>query len=344
MELGIGMFGDLTYKDEQNTFQSPKARLQEMIEQVRLAEDMGLDSFVLGEHHRPEYAVSSTEIVLAALASATNTIKLASGVTVLSSADPVKVFQDYVTLDLLSDNRAEIIAGRGSFTESFPLFGYNLKDYKQLFEEKLDLLLRLNQEESITWEGKFRAALKDQTVYPRPEREVPVWIAVGGTPESVQRAARLGLPIMFAIIGGMPRQFKPLIEFYKEEYKKHGHDPEKMQIGVHSHTFISGSKDDLLENYFPHYAAQMDRIGRTRGWPPFTKRQFIAGMGPDGALYMGGPQQVTEKILETIEMFGLTRFVAHVDVGGPSHKDLMKTIELYGTKVVPEIRKALGKQ
>ncbi|MGM0377390.1 MAG: LLM class flavin-dependent oxidoreductase [Bacteroidota bacterium] len=343
MELGIGMFGDLTYKDEQNTFQSPKARLQEMIEQVKLAEDLGLDSFVLGEHHRPEYAVSSTEVVLAALASETNKIKLASGVTVLSSADPVKVYQDYVTLDLLSDNRAEIIAGRGSFTESFPLFGYNLKDYKQLFEEKLDLLLRLNREETITWEGRFRAPLKDQTVYPRPEREVPVWIAVGGTPESVQRAARLGLPIMFAIIGGMPRQFQPLIEFYKEEYKKHGHDAGKMEIGVHSHTFVSDSTDDLLENYFPHYAAQMDRIGKSRGWPPFTKRQFVAGMGPDGALYIGDPQQVTEKILETIEMFGLTRFVAHVDVGGPSHKDLMKTIELYGSKVVPQIRKALEK-
>ena len=344
MELGIGMFGDLTHKEKQNHFQSPKERLQEMTEQVKLAEKAGLDSFVLGEHHRPEYAISSTEVVLAALASVTNRIKLASGVTVLSSADPVKVYQDYATLDLLSDQRAEIIAGRGSFTESFPLFGYNLKDYKELFEEKLDLLLRLNKEKSITWGGNFRAPLKEQPVYPRPEREIPIWLAVGGTPESVQRAARLGLPLMVAIIGGMPRQFKPLIDFYKKEYQRHGHDVDKMQVGVHSHTFVSDSTGDLLENYFPHYAAQMDRIGKTRGWPPFTKRQFIGGMSPEGALYMGDAQQVTEKILEAIEMFGLSRFVAHIDVGGPSHIDLMKTINLYGEKVVPEIRKALDKQ
>ncbi len=341
MELGIGMFGDLTYDSEQHKFHSPAERLQQMKEQVKLAEDIGLDSFVLGEHHRPDYAVSSTEVVLAALASVTKKIKLASGVTVLSSADPVKVYQDYVTLDLLSNQRPEIMAGRGSFTESFPLFGYNLQDYKELFEEKLDLLLRLNKEETINWEGQFRPSLKNQTVYPRPERELPIWIAVGGTPESVQRAARLGLPIMFAIIGGKPAQFKPLIDFYKQEYEKHGHDVDKMQIGVHSHTFIGDSKEDIVENYFPHYAASMNRIGQTRGWPPFTKRQFLAGMSPEGALYMGDPNEVADKILETIEMFDLTRFVAHIDIGGPSHKDLIKTIELFGNKVVPQIKKAL---
>ena len=340
MELGIGMFGDLTYNNHQNKFQSSGERLKEMVEQVKLAEDLGLDNFVLGEHHRPEYAVSSTEVVLAAISSVTGKIKLASGVTVLSSADPVKVYQDFATLDLLSGNRAEIMAGRGSFTESFPLFGYNLEDYKALFEEKLDLLLRLNKEAPVSWEGKFRPSLHEQTVYPQPEREIPVWIAVGGTPESIQRAARLGVPVMFAIIGGMPRQFKPLIDFYKEEYKNQGHDVNKMQIGVHSHTFVSQSGEDLVENYFPYYAAQMDRIGKSRGWPPFTKRHFLSGMGPGGALYMGDPQQVTEKIIETIELFGLTRFVAHIDVGGPSHKDLMNTIELYGTKVVPQVRKA----
>lgn len=341
MELGLGMFGDLTVDSLQQKFQTPGERLQQMLEQVKLAEDIGLDSFVLGEHHRPDYAVSSTEVVLASLASVTRKIKLASGVTVLSSADPVKVYQDYVTLDLLSGNRAEIIAGRGSFTESFPLFGYNLQDYKELFEEKLDLLLRLNKEETINWEGQFRAPLHNQTVYPRPERELPVWIAVGGTPESVQRAARLGLPVMLAIIGGMPKQFKPLVDFYKNEYEKHGHDLDKMQIGVHSHTFLSNSTDELLDNYFPHYAASMNRIGKTRGWPPFTKRQFLAGISQEGALYMGEPNQVTTKILEAIEMFGLTRFVAHIDVGGPSHVDLMKTIELFGSKVLPQIRNAV---
>ncbi|PWD99533.1 LLM class flavin-dependent oxidoreductase [Marinilabilia rubra] len=338
MELGIGMFGDLTFNNQNNNFQSPKERLNEMIEQVKLAEKLGLDSFVLGEHHRPDYAVSSTEMVLSALATATSKIKLASGVTVLSSADPVKVWQDYVTLDLLSNNRAEIIAGRGSFTESFPLFGYELKDYNQLFDEKLDLLLKLNRQESITWEGKFRAPLKEQTIYPRPERPLPVSIAVGGTPESIQRAARLGLPIMFAIIGGMPRQFKTLVDFFKEEYLKHGHDEEKMEIGVHSHTFLTKSRDELLENYYPLYAAQMDRIGKERGWPPFTRRQFLAGMSPEGALYMGEPNEVADKISNTIEMFGLDRFIAHIDVGGPKHKDLMKSIELYGSKVVPQLR------
>ncbi|WP_462317292.1 Atu2307/SP_0267 family LLM class monooxygenase [Marinilabilia sp.] len=338
MELGIGMFGDLTFNKQNNQFQSPKERLKEMIEQVKLAEELGLDSFVLGEHHRPDYAVSSTEMVLSALATATSKIKLASGVTVLSSADPVKVWQDYVTLDLLSNSRAEIIAGRGSFTESFPLFGYELKDYNQLFEEKLDLLLKLNREETITWEGKFRPALKEQTIYPRPERPIPVSIAVGGTPESIQRAARLGLPIMFAIIGGMPRQFKPLVDFYKEEYLKHGHDEEKMEIGVHSHNFVTKSREELLEKYYPLYAAQMDRIGKERGWPPFTRRQFQAGLSPEGALYMGEPNEVADKISNTIEMFGLDRFIAHIDVGGPTHNDLMKSIELYGSKVVPQLR------
>ena len=342
MELGIGMFGDLTFDQQKNKFQPPKERLEEMIEQVKLAEALGLDSFVLGEHHRPDYAVSSTELVLASLAMATSKIKLASGVTVLSSADPVKVWQDFVTLDLLSDNRVEIIAGRGSFTESFPLFGYQLKDYNQLFDEKLDLLLKLNHEENITWEGKFRAPLIEQTIYPRPERPLPVSVAVGGTPESIQRAARLGVPIVFAIIGGMPRQFKPLVDFYKEEYLKHGHDEAKMEIGVHSHTFVAESREDLLKNYYPLYAAQMDRIGTERGWPTFTQRQFLAGMRPEGALYMGEPNEVIDKILQTIEMFGLSRFIAHIDVGGPLHKDLLESIDLFGNKVVPEIRKQIS--
>lgn len=221
------------------------------------------------------------------------------------------------------------------------MFGYDLKDYNELYTEKLDLLLKLNNERTISWEGKFRPSLKEQTVYPRPERKLPVWIAVGGTPQSVERAARLGLPIMFAIIGGMPRQFKPLVEFYKEQYLAHGHDSNKMQIGVHSHTFVCNSLEELLDKYYPGYAAQMDRIGATRGWLPYSKQQFLHGLSPDGALYMGDPSQVTEKILETIEMFGLTRYIAHVDVGGPTHPQLMKTIEMFGEKVVPQIRKAM---
>jgi probable LLM family oxidoreductase len=341
MELGIGMFGDMTFDKSRNHFQSPGQRLQELIEQVKLADELGIDVFSIGEHHRPDYSVSSPEIVLSALSTVTKNITLGSGVTVLSSTDPVKVYQNFSTLDLLSNQRAEIIAGRGSFIESFPLFGYNLKDYSALFEEKWDLLIQLNENESVTWNGKFRASLNEQTVYPRPERKLPIWIAVGGTPESVVRAAKYGVPIIFAIIGGMPKQFLPMIELYKQQYLQFGHDPKKMEIGVHSHTFIMDSHQDLLDTYFPYYAAQMDRIGKDRGWAPYTKMQFEGGMSPEGALFMGDVNQVAEKMIKTIELFGLTRFIAHIDIGGPSHKELMKTIELYGTKVLPLVRKSI---
>src|SRR5690554_6186716 len=254
MEFGIGLFGDLTYDQQQGAYQSPRQRLEEIVQQVKLADELGVDVLSLGEHHRPDYAISSTEIVLAALSGVTKNIVLGSGVTVLSSADPVKVYQDYATLDLLSNGRAEITAGRGSFIESFPLFGYDLKDYASLFEEKLELLLKLNQDEIINWSGKHRAPIVNQTIYPRPERKLPVWIAVGGTPESVLRAARLGLPIIFAIIGGRPKQFLPLIELYKNEYAAHGHDLSTMEIAVHSHSFIDDSQQDLLDSYFPYYA------------------------------------------------------------------------------------------
>ncbi len=341
MELGIGLFGDLTFDRNTHQFQPASKRLNEIVEQIKLADELGIDLVSLGEHHRPDYVISSTEIVLAALAGVTKNITLGSGVTVLSSADPVKVYQDYATLDLLSNQRAEIMAGRGSFIESFPLFGYDLKDYKELFEEKLDLLLYLNKNKVITWNGKYRASLVNQTIYPRPEREIPIWIAVGGTQESILRAARLGLPIVFAIIGGRTKQFKPLIDFYKEQYLHFGHDPEKMQIGIHAHTFAADSQQELLENYFPYYSAQMDRIGKDRGWNPYTKMQFQGGMSPEGALFMGDAEQVAEKMIEAITYFGLTRFIAHLDVGGPSHKEMMKAIELYATKVIPKVRKAV---
>lgn len=340
MELGIGMFGDLTFDAATGKYQKPAQRFQEIIEQVKLADELGIDVFAMGEHHREDYAVPAPEIILAALSSVTKNIKLASGVSVLSSADPVKLYQDFSMLDLLSHERAEIIAGRGSFIESFPLFGYDLKDYNALFEEKLDLLLQLNTKETLSWKGNFRAPIETQTIYPKPEREIPVWIAVGGTPESVLRAARLGLPIIFAIIGGMPRQFQPLIDFYKQRYTQFGHDPAKMQIGVHAHTFIGESKEQILKKYYPHYAAQMDKIGKERGWgSTYTTTQFQAGMSPDGALYMGNTKEVTQKIINTIEMFGLTRFIAHMDIGGPSHQEMMKTIKLYGKEVVPAIKK-----
>ncbi|HTO14804.1 MAG TPA: LLM class flavin-dependent oxidoreductase [Edaphocola sp.] len=339
MELGIGMFGDVTFNLQTNSYQSSAERLKEIIAEVRLADELKIDHFLMGEHHRADYAVAAPEIVLAALSTVTKNIKLASGVSVLSSADPVKVFQDFAMIDLLSNERAEIVAGRGSFIESFPLFGFDLQNYEALFEEKLDLLYQLNQNKIITWQGKFRAPILKQTIYPRPQRKLPIWIAVGGTPASVERAAKYGMPIVFAIIGGRVSQFKPLIDYYKEQYIHYGHDPAKMQISVHSHTAVSDSKEELFKNYYPHYAASMNRIGRERGWSPYTEMQFQYGMGKEGALFMGTSEQVAEKIIETIELFGLTRFTAHIDVGGPGHQNIMKTIELYGTKVIPLVKK-----
>ena len=342
MEFGIGMFGDLAFDDHSQKFQSVSQKYQEIVEQVKLADETGLDVFALGEHHRADYSVSSPEILLAALSTVTKRIKLASGVTVLSSSDPVRVYQNFASVDLLSGGRAEIIAGRGSFIESYPLFGFDLRDYESLFEEKLDLLLQINQHEKLTWTGKHRAPLQNQTVHPRAERMLPVWIAVGGTPESVHRAARLGLPLIVAIIGGQPRQFAPLIQYYKDLYLHYGHDVDQMQIGVHSHTFITASESDLTSAYFPYYAAQMDRVGRSRGWSPYTKHQFMGGLTRDGALYMGEPNKVAEKIIDAIEIFGLTRFIAHMDVGGPTHASMMKSIELFATKVVPQVKKAIS--
>lgn len=343
MEFGIGMFGDLNYNQQTGNYQPASEKLQELIEQAKLADEIGIDIFSIGEHHREDYAVSSPEILLSALSTVTKRIVLGSGVSVLSSTDPVKLYQDFATIDLLSNQRAEIMAGRGSFIESYPLFGYDLKDYNSLFEEKLELLLHLNQNKVINWTGKHRAPIKNQTIHPLPERELPIWIAVGGTPESVLRAARLGLPIVFAIIGGRPIQFKPLIDFYKENYINFGHDVDKMKIGIHSHTFVADSQQEILDDYFPLYASQMDRIGKDRGWSPYTQMQFKGGMSPQGALFMGDYHQVAEKIIQSIEMFGLTRFIAHIDVGGPSHEKMMKAIELYGNKVLPEVRKALEK-
>ncbi len=340
MELGIGMFGDMSFNFETQQYQSASERLKEIIEEVKLADELGIDKFVMGEHHRNDYAVSAPEIMLATLAGVTKSIKLSSGVNVVSSADPVKLYQDYTMIDLISGQRAEIMAGRGSFIESFPLFGYNLQDYNELFSEKLQLLLELRSKERITWQGKFRAPIQNQTIYPRPERQIPISIAVGGTPESVHRAAKLGLPIVFAIIGGMPIQFKSLIDFYKETYLEYGHDLNSMSIGIHSHTFIAESKEIILKDYFPRYAHSMNKIGGERGWTSrYTQQSFAAGMSPQGALYMGNVDEVTEKIIQTLEMFDIRQFIAHIDVGGPTHAQMLKTIELYGTKVVPAVRK-----
>lgn len=338
-ELGVGMFGDLAFEKETGKFADAGQKLQELLEEIKLADELNLDVVALGEHHRPDYAIASPEIVLAAAASLTKNIKLMSAVTVLSSSEPVKVYQDFATIDLISGGRAEIGAGRGSFTESFPLFGYDLNDYQELFEEKLGLLLKINSQEKVTWRGRLRAPLIEQSIYPRATKDgkIPVWIAVGGTPESVERAARLGLPLIVAIIGGMPAQFLPLINYYKQEYLKNGHNPEEMQIGVHSHTFVS-EDPKVIEGYFDNYAGQMDRIGKSRGWAPFTKMQYNAGRSEDGALFIGNSKEVAEKINRVKEMFGLTRFIGHMDIGAPSHHLMKESIKLFATNVSERVR------
>ena len=340
MELGIGMFGDNHYNAKGEPLPAGE-RLRELIEEMKLMDEVGIDFFGIGEHHRPDYAVSVPEIILAAAAPVTKNLKLGSAVTVLSSSDPVRIYQSFATIDQISNGRAEIVAGRGSFIESFPLFGYDLKNYDALFEEKLLLLLKINRENPVTWKGNFRPALQDQQVLPRAVNELPVWIAVGGTPESVVRAARLGLPVIFAIIGGNPAQFKPLFEYYKDLYKSSGHDMSRFQVGVHMHSFFGEDSKQTADAYYPVYSAQMTRVGRSRGWPPFNRQQFDFGRSTEGAYIIGDVNESVDKILHMHEMFGLTRFSAHMDVGGPSHESLMKSIEIFGTKIAPKVREAL---
>ncbi len=343
MELGVSMFGDNHY-DERGNPMAAGERLRELMEEIKLMDETGLDFFGIGEHHRPDYAVSVPEIILAAAATVTKKIKLGSAVTVLSSSDPVRIYQSFATIDQLSNGRAEINAGRGSFTESFPLFGYDLADYDELFDEKLNLLVKINNENPVTWKGNFRAELKNQQVLPRASNDhLDIWIAVGGTPESVVRAAKLGLPVVFAIIGGNPAQFKPLFNYYKEIYMHMKHDMSKYRVGVHMHCFLGDNSKQTADDYFPVYSAQMNRIGRTRGWQTYTRPQFDAGRGREGAYIIGDANEAVDKILYLQEMFGLTRFSAHMDVGGPSHSSLMKSIEIFGTKVAPKVREALKK-
>src|SRR5688572_20729066 len=344
MELGIGMFGDLNINSK-GEIQNTQERLKDLIEEIKQMDETGLDFFGIGEHHRPDYAVSTPEIILAAAATVTKNIKLGSAVSVLSSSDPVRLYQSFATIDLISDGRAELVAGRGSFTESFPLYGYNLKDYDELFEEKLNLLVQINNEHKVTWKGKFREPLVNQEIFPRPANDhLPIWIAIGGTPESVLRAGRLGLPVIFAIIGGNPAQFKPLFEYYKKVYDHFGHDPKKFQVGVHIHAFFGENSQQTADEYYPVYAAQMTRVGGQRGWPAYQPHQYVQGRGKEGHLIIGNAQESIDKILQMHELFGLTRFSAHMDVGGPSHKSLMKSIEIYGTSIAPKVREALKKK
>jgi probable LLM family oxidoreductase len=344
MEIGISTFVERTPDPVTRETISPHQRMRDLIEEVELMDQVGLDVFAVGEHHRPDFVASSPAVILAAAAARTKNIKLSSAVTVLSSDDPVRVFQDFATVDLLSDGRAEIMAGRGSFIESFPLFGYNLDDYDDLFAEKLDLLVKLTKSEKISWKGKHRPAIDNLGVYPRPyQHELPIWVAVGGTPQSVVRAATYGLPLAMAIIGGSPEHFYGLSQLYRDTWKKAGHDESKLQISVHSHGYIADTSQQAGDEFFPSYQYVMTQLGRERGWGPMTRQQFEAMRTKKGALLVGSPQEVTEKMLYEQELFGLTRFLLHISVGTMPHKQVMRAIELLGTKVAPEVRKHISK-
>jgi probable LLM family oxidoreductase len=340
MELGIYSFAEATPDPVTGRTISPEQRLANLLEEIELADQVGLDVFGVGEHHRPDYIVSTPAVVLAAAASRTSRIRLTSAVTVLSSDDPVRVFQEYSTLDLLSHGRAEIMAGRGSFIESFPLFGYDLQDYDTLFAEKVELLLALREQERITWQGRHRPSIQDRAVYPRPvQTPLPVWIAVGGTPQSIVRAGTLGLPLALAIIGGAPERFVPLVQLYRESARRAGHDPETLQVGINSHGFIASDSAEAVEAAFPPYLDVMGRIGRERGWPPPTRAQFDAERSRRGALLIGSPQEVIDKILFEHELFGNTRFLIQLSVGTMPHDKLLRAIELFGTEVAPVVRR-----
>lgn len=342
MELGVYSFAEVG-RGPGSQAQRSAQRLKDLLEEIELADQVGLDVFGVGEHHRPDYVVSTPAVVLAAAAARTSRIRLTSAVTVLSSDDPVRVFQEYSTVDLISGGRAEIMAGRGSFIESFPLFGYRLDDYDVLFEEKLELLLELLRHERVSWSGSVRAPLRDQPVYPRPLQDpLPLWIAVGGTPQSVVRAGRLGIPLAIAIIGGAPARFGSFAELYRHEHRLAGHDPAQLQLSINSHGFIADNSQDAVETAFPPFIDVMSRIGRERGWPPPTRRQFDAECGPHGALLIGSPQQVIDKLLYEHSIFGFTRFLIQFSVGPVPHAAVMRSIELFGTEVAPVVRRALG--
>ena len=377
VELGLATFADVAPGASPTRVAQ---RLQELLEEIELADRLGLDVFGLGEHHRRDYAVSAPTVALAAAAARTEKIRLSSAVTVLSSADPVTVFEEFATLDLLSNGRAEIMAGRGSFTESFPLFGLDLEDYDELFAEKLELLLALRSSESVTWSGRHRAALHDAAVYPRSlQQPLPVWIAVGGTPASVVRAGMLGLPLMIAIIGGAPARFAPLVDLYREalrhsaEERARGDDrdtsshigaPEAQPtvgqggaraaqsdpavdqggpaVGINSHMYIAETPKRAADEFFGPYSQMMNRIGRERGWPPMSRAQFDAGCAPEGHLLVGTPEEVASKILAHHELFHHDRFLGHISVGVLPHEKALRATELFATEVAPRVRAVLG--
>jgi probable LLM family oxidoreductase len=339
IEIGIDSFAAAPQSNETDRSLDNSIALAELIERIEFADKAGLHVFGLGEHYRKEFLDSASPVILAAAASRTKHIKLTSAVTVLSAADPVRAFQSFATLDLISKGRAEMVVGRGSFTESFPLFGLNIKNYDALFEEKLKLLLQIRENEVVNWSGKFRPELKEQPVYPRPlQKPLPVWLGVGGTPASFWRAGELGLPLMVAVIGGETHRFRPLVDLYRQAGEQAGHSPEKLKVGLHSLGYVGTNAYQAVEDYYPGYAETFTQIGKERGWPPVTRSRFNAQTGPLGALVIGSPNEVAEKILRHSEALGgITRFTFQMDSAGLTHKQHMKAIELIGEKVIPMV-------
>jgi probable LLM family oxidoreductase len=339
MEVGIDSFAAEFAGNARTTKDNAEAMVQ-LLERMEYADQVGLDIFGIGEHHRKDFLDSAPALILTAAAARTKRIRLTSAVTVLSAADPVRVFQNYATLDLISRGRAEMVVGRGSFTDAFPLFGLNLRDYDELFTEKLDLLLNISKNEFVTWSGKFRPALRNQPVYPRPVQDpLPIWLGVGGTPESFVRAGTLGLPLMVAIIGGETHRFAPLVDLYRQAGKKAGFAPEQLKVGLHSLGYVASTTEQAIEEFYPGYAASMTNIGKERGWPPMTRGRFEAQMGPLGALLIGSPEEVAAKILRHSEALGgITRLTFQMDSAGLSHEKLMESIGLIGSRVSPLLK------
>ncbi|MEL3962461.1 LLM class flavin-dependent oxidoreductase [Lysinibacillus endophyticus] len=344
MEIGLTTFVETTPDVKTGKVISHAERIQQVLEEIILADEVGLDVYGVGEHHRKDYACSTPAVLLAAAASRTKNIRLTSAVTVLSSDDPVRVFQEFSTVDAISNGRAEIMAGRGSFIESFPLFGYDLKDYDELFEEKLDLLLQIRENEIINWEGRHRPSIPNRGVYPRPVQDpLPVWIASGGTPQSVARAGMLGLPLALAIIGGSPLQFAALVKLYYRSAEKAGHDISKLTVASHSHGFVAQTTEEAVEKFFPPTQYAMNVLGRERGWGPYTRDTFDYARSLEGALYTGDVKTVAEKIILLRKKVGITRFMLHCPVGSMPHEDVMKSIELFGKEVAPMVREEVDR-
>ncbi len=343
MELGLTTFAETYVEPHWGTPIDAGQRLRQVIEEVQKAEEVGLDVYGIGEHHRPDFASSAPAVVLAAAAGRTERIRLTPAVSVLSSDDPVRVFQQYATLDLLSTGRAELLVGRGSFIESFPLFGYALEDYDELFAEKLDLLLAVRDNETVSWTGRFRPSIQERAVYPRPHQDpFPIWVGVGGNPHSIVRAGVRGLPVALAIIGGAPHRFASLANLHRRTLEEHGFDSKRAPLAVHAHGFVGDERAEAADFYYPSYAEAMSRLGEERGWGPMTRPQFDSMRSPEGSLVLGDPDDVAAKILRWREVLGIERFMLHISVGTLPHDRVLHAIELLGTEVAPRVRRALA--